>query len=155
MNNIPNMNEFSCEVGIKTTKEGTIIYFEDNADVTIFADGYFWFFSKSFFSIGGFENNVYKEHRWTDWSEEHYEDCLKTVKETGLDVKELFWKPHISSQDSTVKKLCSIERDYTENISISNEEISKYFDNKTVVKDIRMKYGKTTFYNHVDLKEFK
>jgi len=155
MNNIPNMNEFSCEVGIKTTKEGTIIYFEDNDNSTIFVDGYSWNFSRTFFDTRGFENNTYKEHYGTDCEEETQAECLRVVKNSGLDANKVLFEPAISSQDSAVKKLCSIERDYTENISISNEEISKYFDNKTVVKDIRMKYGKTTFYNHVDLKEFK
>ena len=155
MNNIPNINKFSCEVCIKTTKEGTIVYFEDNADATIFADGYFWYFSKSFLNTSGFENNIYKEHRGTDWSEENYKEYLETVRNAGLDIKELFGELYISSQDSDIKKLCSIERESTENISISNKEISKYMDNKTIVKDLRMKYGKTTFYNYIDLKEFK
>ena len=153
IDNIHNANDFKSEICIKKIDTGTMIYFEDNANASIFVDGYSWYFSSRSLPYGG--KNIYKEYNGTDCGEEDQAECLKVVRGTGLNANSLLCKPFISSQDNTVKKLCSIERESTENISISNKEISKYMDKKTVVKDLRMKYGKTTFYNYIDLKEFK
>ena len=132
-------DRFVNEIAYKKLNGSALIYFVADSNVSINADGYFWYYNSVRYNKDGFYALTGKSYMGTQKDEKDLQECANYVKADGINITKFVGEESFSKYDSDVKVLSNV------NLKHTTDTFYKYVDDPALGKSVKVKFGELSF----------